>query len=358
MNLKTTVHELIGLLQALIETPSYSKEEARSADLLELFFREKGVITNRHMNNVWCIGSIYDSSKPTLLLNSHHDTVRPNTSYSRDPFHAEIVDGKLFGLGSNDAGGALIALIGAFLNLSLNEDLAYNLIFAATAEEEISGRNGIEALLPLLPKIDLAIVGEPTSLELAVAEKGLLVVDAYAEGISGHAAHYETFSAIYAAAKDINLIQQFDFPKISETLGKVKATVTQIESGKEHNVVPDKCHFVIDVRVTDAYNNQEVFDVLDALTESKLEARSFRLNSSSISLQHPLVKAAQKIGLKTYGSPTISDQALMSFPSVKIGPGSSLRSHTADEFIFLDEIEAGLTTYIQLITTLKDETLG
>lgn len=355
----TFLSELVVLLKSLIETPSFSGKEDQTAWLIEQFLQKHGARTNRLGNNIWCVCSHFDEKKPTLLLNSHHDTVKPNEAYTKNPFQAEIADGKLYGLGSNDAGGALVSLIGTFLLLNDRTDLNYNLVLAATAEEEISGKNGIEALLPALPKIDVTLVGEPTLMQLAVAEKGLLVIDGYASGKTGHAAHENTLSAIYMAAKDIQNIQQFEFTRISETLGKVKATVTQIEAGKQHNVVPDSCHFVIDVRVTDAYSNREAFELLDSITESKLEARSFRLNPSSIRLDHPLVAAGRKLGLTVYGSPTISDQALLPFPSVKIGPGDSLRSHMEDEFIFLHEIENGLRIYLQLITTLeKHETLG
>lgn len=351
--------ELTGLLKSLIETPSFSKNEDRTALLIEQFLQAHNIKTQRSGNNIWCMNSHFHSHKPTILLNSHHDTVKPNGAYTKNPFKAEISEGKLYGLGSNDAGGALVALIGAFLVLQDQTDLSCNLVLAATSEEEISGKNGIESIIPLLPKIDAAIVGEPTLMQLAIAEKGLLVIDAYSIGKAGHAAHNDAFSAIYSAAKDIQTIREFEFPEISETLGRVKATVTQIDAGKQHNVVPDTCHFVIDIRVTDAYSNQEVFQILDEITESRLEARSFRLNSSTIETNHPLVGAGRKLGLSTYGSPTISDQALMPFPSVKIGPGDSLRSHAADEFIFLREIEEGLATYVQLITTLYNhETLG
>lgn len=338
----------LTLLKQLIVTQSFSKEENNTALILEEWFKSNGVNSHRNDNNVWATNYHFNESKPTILLNSHHDTVKPNKAYTNNPFEAIEKEGKLFGLGSNDAGGALVGLMSLFLHYYKQDNLKYNLIIAATAEEEISGKNGIASIIDKLPPIDFAVVGEPTEMHLAIAEKGLMVIDAYANGISGHAAHDNTENAIYNALEDISWIKGYEFPKTSKTLGKVKMSVTEINAGSQHNVVPASCHFVIDVRVSDAYQNQEVFDVINAQTKSKVEARSFRLNSSSISKDHPIVKAGIDLDRKTYGSPTISDQALLSCPSLKIGPGKSSRSHSADEYIELKELEEGIELYINI----------
>ena len=310
------------------------------------------MITNRTGKNIWDVDSHFSSSKPTILLNSHHDTVKPHSGYTRDPFEPAIEEGKLYGLGSNDAGGALVCLMALFVHFYEKEDLNYNLVIAATAEEESSGDNGILAVLPLLPEIDFAVVGEPTKMQMAVAEKGLLVIDGYAPGIGGHAAHENTENAIYNALQDINWIRSYAFPEVSPVLGKVKMSVTQIEAGTQHNVVPASCHFVVDVRVNECYSNEEVFDVIDIHTRSKMVSRSFKLNSSSIPLDHPIVKAGEQLRLEKYGSPTLSDQANLTCPSLKMGPGDSLRSHSADEFIMLEELERGIDIYIAVFEKL------
>jgi len=286
------------------------------------------------------------------LLNSHHDTVKPAASYTRNPYEASIENGKLYGLGSNDAGGALVTLMATFLYFYNHENLAYNLIFAASAEEEISGKNGIVLLLPELGDIAVGIVGEPTQMQMAVAEKGLMVIDGVAKGKSGHAAREEGENAIYKAIQDVEYIKQLQLERVSLLLGATKTTVTQISAGTQHNVVPDECRFVVDVRTNECYSNQEVFEILQANTQSELKSRSFRLNSSSIPLNHPLVKRGQQLGLTHYGSPTLSDQALMSFPTLKIGPGDSARSHTADEFIYVQEMEDAFEIYKQLLENL------
>lgn len=345
---KEITKKAIELLKQLIKTPSFSKEEDKTATLIEQWLTAFSIKINRNQNNVWATNKYFDDTKPTILLNSHHDTVKPNKAYTNDPFTAIEKDGKLYGLGSNDAGGCLVSLMSLFVFFYKKEDLQYNLIIAATAEEEISGKNGIASLLDLLPPIDFAVVGEPTEMQLAIAEKGLLVIDAYAPGISGHAAHENTENAIYNILEDINWIKNYAFEKKSEELGKVKMSVTQINAGSQHNVVPAECHFVIDVRVNDAYQNQEVFEIIKQHTKSKIEARSFRLNSSSIGINHPIVKAGIALGRKTYGSPTISDQALLNCPSLKLGPGISARSHIADEFIEIKEIEEGISLYINI----------
>ena len=344
--------QAISLLKQLIETPSLSREEDASAAILEKFFNENGVATHRMGNNVWAKNLHFDDSKPTILLNSHHDTVKPNAGYTNDPFAAIEKDRKLYGLGSNDAGGCLVSLITTFLHFHSQEGLQYNLILAATAEEEISGKDGIESLLKVLPAIDVGIVGEPTLMDMAIAEKGLMVLDCLAKGQSGHAAREEGDNAIYKAIKDIEWFKNYQFPKVSEMLGPVKMSVTMIDAGSQHNVVPDECRFLVDVRSTDAYSNQETLDIIKANVSSEVTPRSTRLNPSGIEINHPIVKAGSSLGRKTYGSPTLSDQALMPFPTLKIGPGDSARSHTADEFIYVNEIEEGIGLYIKLLSTV------
>lgn len=337
------------LLDRLIRTPSFSKTEEHTAELLVDFFAGRGIRANCHLNNVWVQNKYWQAGKPILLLNSHHDTVRPVAAWTYDPFGATEIEDKIIGLGSNDAGASLVALMATFLHFYDAKDLAFNLLFVASAEEEISGQNGIAAFLRSFEPISMGIVGEPTQLKMAVAEKGLLVIDAQANGVAGHAARTNNVNAIYEALKDIQWIQTHEFEQSSQWLGKVKMTVTQIEAGHQHNVVPDACRFVIDVRTNDCYSNQAVFEVLHNHTQAQLTARSFRLNSSGIDLQHPLARAGQAIGLTCIGSPTLSDQALMSFPTIKLGCGDSRRSHQADEFIHKAEIVAGIATYVQLV---------
>jgi acetylornithine deacetylase/succinyl-diaminopimelate desuccinylase-like protein len=345
------MQEAIELLTQLIAIPSFSREENRTADLLQDFFNKKNIATQRHGNNVWTKSLNFDESKPTLLLNSHHDTVKPNPGYTRDPFKPTVEEGKLFGLGSNDAGGPLVSLIAAFLHF-YSKPLKYNLVFAASAEEEISGVNGIESIWALLPKIDCAIVGEPTLTEIAVAEKGLMVLDCVAKGKAGHAAREEGVNAIYEAMKDIEWLRTFNFPKVSETLGKIKMSVTVIQAGQAHNQVPPECKFTVDVRVTDVYTLEEVLDIIKQNVKSDIVPRSLRLRPSGVDSNHPLVVSSKKLGRKMYGSPTTSDQALIPAPSIKVGPGDSARSHSADEFIYLHEIEAGIDTYVRIIEGL------
>ena len=340
--------EAISLLKKLIATPSISKSEDKTATLIADFLKAKGVETYRQNNNVWA-KYFADLTKPTVLLNSHHDTVKPVAAWTKNPFQPVIENGKLYGLGCNDAGAPLVSLLMTFLHLKENHFNKYNLIFLASAEEEISGKNGIESVLPLLGKIDFAIVGEPTGMDAAIAEKGLMVLDCTAKGKAGHAARNEGINAISIALKDIQKLENYQFPKKSDLLGAVKTTVTQINAGTQHNVVPETCSFVVDVRTNECYTNKEVFKIIDNLLQSEVKARSFRLNSSSISLEHEIVQRAIELGLKTYGSPTLSDQALMNFPSVKIGPGKSERSHTADEFVYLKEIGEGIEYYVKLL---------
>jgi acetylornithine deacetylase len=345
--------EATGLLKQLIATPSFSKEEQNTADILEQFLSRRGVKTYAYLNNIWARNKNFDSAKPTILLNSHHDTVKPNKGYTLDPFSPIEKDGKLFGLGSNDAGGCLVSLIAVFLYYYNRENLKYNLIIAATAEEEVSGHNGIEALLPHLETIDFGIVGEPTQMHMAVAEKGLMVLDCTATGRAGHAAREEGDNALYKALKDIEWFKNYRFDKISDLLGPAKMSVTVIETeNKQHNVVPSQCKFVVDCRVNELYTFEEMLDIIKANVQCEVKPRSTRLRSSSIPLSHPLIKAGIRLGRNYYGSPTTSDKALMNFPALKMGPGDSARSHTADEYIFTDEIRKGIDLYIQLLNQL------
>ena len=338
------------LLEKLIATPSFSKEEDKTADLIQDYLHQKKVKTERKKNNIWAINAHYDGAKPTLLLNSHHDTVRPNKGFTLDPFTPIEKDGKLYGLGSNDAGGCLVSLIATFLYYYDQSNLPFNIILVVSAEEEISGNDGIELALPLLPKIDFGIVGEPTLLEMAIAERGLLVLDVVATGKAGHAARAEGESALYKILPDIEWFRNFEFEKVSNLLGKVKMSVTVIETeNKQHNVVPSTCKMVVDVRVNELYSFEEILEIIGKNVQSTVTPRSLRLRSTGIVIDHPLIQAGIALGKGYYGSVTTSDKALMPFPTLKMGPGDSARSHTADEFIFVKEIEEGINTYIQLI---------
>lgn len=353
-----TIDELHGdavaLLTDLIRTPSLSGQEGETAGIIERFLNDRGVATGRLGNNVHARNREFDPGKPTILLNSHHDTVPAGASWSRSPFDPVSEDDRLYGLGSNDAGGPLAALIATFLHLRDAESLPFNLVLAATAEEETSGTNGIALLLPELGRIDLGIVGEPTSLRMAVTEKGLMVLHCTAAGRSGHAARDEGENAIYNAMADIEWFRTYRFLPESKTLGPVKMTVTMIEAGTRHNVVPDECRFTVDVRTTDTWSNDAVLEVIRRNVRSDVIPRSLRLNPSAIDPAHPVVRAGRRIGLETYGSPTLSDQALMPFPTVKLGPGDSGRSHTADEWIGVEEIRQGIATYVRLLTELAE----
>jgi acetylornithine deacetylase len=344
----------IELLVELIGIPSMSGEENMAADHLEGFLGSVGLKPVRRNNNVWLRHHVSDDL-PVILLNSHIDTVKPVEGWTRDPYSAVLAEGRIFGLGSNDAGGPLVSLLAAYLHFSGQDDLPFNLVFAATAEEEVSGQNGVSGILDTLGKIDLGIVGEPTSCRLAIAEKGLLVLDCTSRGKSSHAASGEGSNAIYNAIPDLEWFRNYRFDKKSSWLGGVSMQVTQIESGTQHNVVPDACRFVVDVRTNEEYSNREVFEIICKNVDSEIEPRSFRLNPSSIPESHPLVRKGLGMGLETYGSFTLSDQALMPFTTVKIGPGDSLRSHTADEYIEEEEIRKGINTYIELLEGLKIE---
>ena len=350
MSIEKLTIDAIALLKNLIETPSFSSEENETALLIEDWFQKYQIDYHRTQNNVWAINQEFDESKPTLLLNSHHDTVKPNNGYTKDPFKAIIEDGKLFGLGSNDAGGCLVSLIATFTYFYNHKDLKYNLIIVASAEEESSGQNGLNSMLSIIPKIDVAIVGEPTLMHLAVAEKGLVVFDAKVKGTPGHAAHPNNDNAIYNTIAVLDWFQKYQFKKTSESLGDVKMTITQINAGKQHNAIPSEVDLVVDVRVNDQYSNQEITAILQKECPcSSIIPRSLRLNSSSIPIKHELVQAGIALGRETYGSPTLSDQSVLSCPSLKLGPGDSTRSHTADEFIYIQEIEEGIDLYIKLL---------
>jgi acetylornithine deacetylase len=341
--------ESIELLKKLIATPSFSREESQTAQIIELFLKQHGIRTYCKLNNIWAYNKFYDATKPTVLLNSHHDTVKPNSGYTRDPFAADIIDGKLYGLGSNDAGGCLVSLIATFLYFYNKENLKYNFCLATTAEEEISGNNGLELVIPDLGPLEFAIVGEPTLMNLAIAERGLMVLDCTTYGKAGHAAREEGENAIYKALKDIEWFRTFQFPKVSEVFGPLKMSVTIINAGSQHNVVPANCEFTVDVRVTDAYRNEEVLEIIRENVTCDVKPRSIRLKPSSIDKNHPVVQAGISLGRTTYGSPTTSDQALLDIPSLKLGPGESGRSHMADEFIFVDEIKEGIDLYVKIL---------
>lgn len=342
--------DAIALLKDLIETPSFSSEEDKTAELIEQWFQKYNIDYKRTVNNVWALNKHFDDSKPTLLLNSHHDTVKPNTAYTKDPFKAIVEDSKLFGLGSNDAGGCLVSLIATFTYFYEQPDLNYNLVIVASAEEESSGPNGLNSMLKVIPKIDVAIVGEPTLMQLAIAEKGLVVFDAKVKGTPSHSAHPNDDNAIYNCISVLQWFKDYKFEKVSDVLGEVKLTVSQIKAGKQHNAVPAEVDLVVDVRVNDCYSNAEIVEILqkEAPCDSIIP-RSLRLNSSSIPKEHALVKAGIALGRETYGSPTLSDQAVLSCPSLKLGPGDSTRSHSADEFIYISEIEEGIELYVKLL---------
>jgi acetylornithine deacetylase len=351
-DIESLYSEAVELLKQLIVIPSFSREEKLTGDLLEKYLNDKGVQTSRKMNNIWARNKHFDAAKPTILLNSHHDTVKPNSGYTRDPFAATEEDGKLYGLGSNDAGGCLVSLVQVFLHFYDRSDLKYNFCLATTAEEEISGINGLELIIPELGKLEFGIVGEPTLMQLAIAEKGLMVLDCVAHGKSGHAAREEGVNAIYKAMEDIEWFRTYRFPKESEVFGPVKMSVTIINAGSQHNVVPASCTYTVDVRVTDAYRNEEVLEIIRQHVKSDVTPRSIRLKPSKIEKEHPIVKAGLALGRTTYGSPTTSDQSLLDIPSLKIGPGDSARSHTADEFIYLDEIKEGIDLYIRMLESI------
>ncbi len=349
MDQRMLTEKALELLKELISIQSFSSQEDQTADAIEGWFTSFEIPFKREKNNVYAFNKYFDESKPTLLLNSHHDTVKPNTAYTKDPYHAHIEEGKLYGLGSNDAGGALVSLITAFTHFYGAKDLNHNIVVVASAEEESSGPNGLNSMLAILPKIDVAIVGEPTLMQLAIAEKGLVIFDAVVKGTPSHAAHPNTDNSIYNTIKVLEWFKNYKFERVSEVLGEVKLTVTQINGGSQHNVVPAQVDLVIDVRVNDKYTNKEIADILMKEAPCELKARSLRLNSSAIDKNHALVQSGIALGRSTYGSPTLSDQAALSCPSLKLGPGDSTRSHSADEYIFVNEIEEGIDLYIKIL---------
>jgi acetylornithine deacetylase len=341
--------DAISLLIQLIQTQSFSREEADTAVILDAFLTRQDIPVQRQGNNVWATNRHFDSQKPTILLNSHHDTVKPGVAWTYPPFGAVLEGDKLTGLGSNDAGASAVSLLAVF-RYFYDRPTAFNLICAITAEEEISGANGIKSILPFLGEIDFGIVGEPTGMHAAVAEKGLLVLDGVARGRTGHAARNEGENALYKALDDITWLRNYQFPKISEMLGPVKMTVTQLSAGTQHNVVPDECRYVVDVRPTECYYNEEILATVRAHVQAEITPRSTHLQSSGIRLDHPFVRKALAMGKTAYGSPTLSDQALMRFDTLKMGPGDSARSHAPDEYILLSEIRSGIADYIELLT--------
>lgn len=342
------VSDAVQLLKKLIATPSVSRNEKDAADIMEQTIRSYGFEPQREANNLWIIDPHYDESRPTLLLNAHIDTVKPVASWSRDPFSPNVEDGVLYGLGSNDCGGGLCSLLQIFRMLT-EKPQSYNLIYLASAEEEVSGKDGITRALPLLPHIDLAIVGEPTGMNPAVAEKGLMVLDVIAHGKSGHAARNEGVNAIYEALDDMRWIRDYKFEKVSEFLGPTKMTLTVVNAGTQHNVIPDKCTMLVDIRTNEFYDNEEVYEFIRQHLKSEVKAHSFRLKSSRIDPEHPLIRKCVAMGMKPFGSPTLSDQALMHFPSFKLGPGESSRSHSANEFIRISEIRDAIAKYETLL---------
>ena len=344
--------EYIQLLKSLISIQSFSKNEQDAASLIRQFLDHSNVTYSIRVNNTWARNLYWKNGLPVILLDSHIDTVKPASGYTRDPFSADIEEGVLYGLGSNDAGGPLVTLLAVFIHFYEQKNLPFNLIYAASAEEEISGTDGLASILEKIGPFNLAIVGEPTQMKMAIAEKGLMVLDCTAHGKSGHAAREEGENAIYKAIADIERLRNFRFDHISAILGAVKLSVTMINAGTQHNVVPDQCSFVVDVRTNEYYPNQDAFRIIDELLESEVHARSLRLNSSAIAVTHPIVERGVKLGISYYGSPTTSDQAVIPYPSVKIGPGDSARSHTADEYILISEIEEGFRIYIDLLTGL------
>lgn len=345
-------YNAVDLLKEMISTPSFSREEHNVAEIIAACMKKMDFEPNRKGNNLWIQSPDFDSSKSTILLNSHMDTVRPVSGWTKDPFFPEIDDNILYGLGSNDAGASLVSLLHTFFVLTSKKQ-DYNLVFLASCEEEVSGKDGAEVTVPLLPKIEFGIVGEPTQMNPAIAEKGLLVLDCTSYGKAGHAARNEGDNAIYKALKDIEWFRTYQFPEISDLLGPVKMTVSMINAGTQHNVVPDKCDFVVDVRSNELYSNEELFKIIDKHTDCEVKPRSFRLNSSRIALENPFVQRAVMIGKEPYGSPTLSDQTFMPFPTLKMGPGDSARSHTADEYILLSEIREAIELYVKLLDGLR-----
>ncbi|MBR3906831.1 MAG: M20 family metallo-hydrolase [Bacteroidaceae bacterium] len=349
------VNRAVELLKVLINTPSLSREESEATDRLQNFIERGAPVRfemHRHLNNLWCVAPGFDASRPTLLLDAHIDTVKPVNGWSKHPFTPIVEGDRIYGLGSNDDGASLVTMLQVFYKICESKQ-EYNTIFLVSAEEEVSGKNGIESVIPLLPPVDCAIIGEPTGMHPAVAEKGLMVLDCVAKGVSGHAARNEGVNAMYKAIEDINWFRTYKFPKSSQLFGDVKMTVTQINAGTQHNVIPDSCSYVVDIRSNECYSNSELLEIIKSNVVSDVKARSTRLNSSSISLEHPLVKRAIEMGRKPYGSPTLSNQALIDVPTLKMGPGDTARSHTANEYILVSEIREGMELFCRMLDGLK-----
>ena len=345
--------DAVELLKALIETPSVSRNEENAANLLASYLDKWQLPYGREANNLWVGCPDWQNDRPTIMLNAHIDTVKPVSTWTRDPYKASQEGDILYGLGSNDCGGGLVSLLQTY-RIMLNRPRNYNILWVASAEEEVSGSNGFSRVLSRLPNIDVAIVGEPTGMQPAIAEKGLMVIDGYADGVSGHAARNEGVNAIYEALDDLVWLRDYRFRKVSPLLGETKMTVTVVEAGTQHNVIPDSLHFVIDIRTNEYYQNEFVFEFLrKKMKKCRLEARSFRLHSSSITESHPLIKKCKAMGMRPFGSPTLSDQALMPFTSVKLGPGKSSRSHSANEYIRISEIGNAIETYVNLLSDIS-----
>ena len=352
---ESNVNSAVELLKVLISTPSISREESDATDKLQLFIERGAPVRfemHRHLNNIWCIAPGYDATRPTLLLDAHIDTVKPVAGWSKHPFTPIVEGDTIYGLGSNDDGASLVTMLQVFYQICQTSQ-KYNTVFLASAEEEVSGKNGIEAVFPLLPPISCAIIGEPTGMQPAIAEKGLMVLDCVASGVAGHAARNEGVNAIYKAIEDIDWFRNYKYPKNSTLLGDVKMTVTQVNAGKQHNVIPDSCSYVVDIRSNECYSNSELLEIIKNNVGSEITARSTRLNSSSIAIDHPLVQRAVELGRKPYGSPTLSNQALLSIPTLKMGPGESSRSHTANEFIRISEIREGIKLFAEMLDGLR-----
>lgn len=352
---ESNVNSAVELLKVLISTPSISREESDATDKLQLFIERGAPVRfemHRHLNNIWCIAPGYDATRPTLLLDAHIDTVKPVAGWSKHPFTPIVEGDTIYGLGSNDDGASLVTMLQVFYQICQTPQ-KYNTVFLASAEEEVSGKNGIEAVFPLLPPISCAIIGEPTGMQPAIAEKGLMVLDCVASGVAGHAARNEGVNAIYKAIEDIDWFRNYKYPKNSTLLGDVKMTVTQVNAGKQHNVIPDSCSYVVDIRSNECYSNSELLEIIKNNVGSEITARSTRLNSSSIAIDHPLVQRAVELGRKPYGSPTLSNQALLSIPTLKMGPGESSRSHTANEFIRISEIREGIKLFAEMLDGLR-----
>ena len=352
---EANVNQAVELLKVLVSTPSISREESDATDRLQLFIERGAPVRfemHRHLNNLWCIAPGYDPLRPTLLLDAHIDTVKPVGSWSKHPFTPTVEGDIIYGLGTNDDGASLVTMLQVFYKLC-EFPQQYNTIFLVSAEEEVSGKNGIEAVMPLLPPVSCAIIGEPTGMNPAVAEKGLMVLDCTAKGVSGHAARNEGVNAIYKAIEDINWFKNYKFQNSSELLGDVKMTVTQVNAGKQHNVIPDSCSYVVDIRSNECYSNNDLLGIIEKNVGSEVKARSTRLNSSSIATGHPLVKRAIELGRKPFGSPTLSNQALLHIPTLKMGPGDSSRSHTANEYIKISEIREGIKLFAEMLDGLR-----